>query len=82
MTRIEANKFASLVECPHCHKIHSVSISIDSYKRRPAYDWESVDWTLRNKEIAARMGCGQSMVSTRRRKHAPETVVPNSPRKP
>ena len=39
------------------------------------YEWESIDWTLKNSEIAEKLGgINPNNVSAARKKHAPETL--------
>ena len=45
---------------------------ITSWKWKNATPWHEVDWTQRNKDIAAEYGRDVSYVSHMRRKHAPD----------
>lgn len=37
-------------------------------------DWFMIDWDKRNKDIAAEVGCCESLVSQKRKRYKPETI--------
>lgn len=70
------------------HNAKALGVSLPTLRRRSKqigahfvhglskYDWDAVDWSKRNCDIAMELGCHEVGVATRRKKHAPHTVRP------